>query len=356
MSTSPSTYSTAPSGVARVEHHAGRAPALADWPGACGAGGARPRRGRRRGRRRPARRPPRSAPARRSSGGRRAGASVALRTASTTSGPMVMLGTKRPSITSTWIQSAPAASTARDLLGEAAEVGGEDGGGDPIGGRHGRVSRAALPSRAAKKPSAPCRCGSVRRRSPLGVSARGAAGAAASARRDAPARAGTPRPRPRSPRAAASTRYVDERPPGLDAPSAGRRMARCVSARRAGSSAARRASSLRVAPQRAEAGAGRVDEHASKPPRRDALGQRARRRAHPRHARLARRSRRAVRRTQVETAFVAVERQRPSRTSPRARRCAPALPPGAAHTSSTRSPAAGASSSTTSCDWPRPAR
>src|SRR3954454_16646196 len=29
------------------------------------------------------------------------------------SGPMVMLGTKRPSITSTWIQSAPAASQAR---------------------------------------------------------------------------------------------------------------------------------------------------------------------------------------------------------------------------------------------------
>ena len=41
------------------------------------------------------------------------GRRVALRTASTTTGPMVMLGTKRPSITSTWIQSAPAASTAR---------------------------------------------------------------------------------------------------------------------------------------------------------------------------------------------------------------------------------------------------
>src|SRR5215510_8008869 len=33
--------------------------------------------------------------------------------ACSTTGPMVMLGTKRPSITSTWIQSAPAASTAR---------------------------------------------------------------------------------------------------------------------------------------------------------------------------------------------------------------------------------------------------
>ncbi len=38
--------------------------------------------------------------------------SVTGRSASTTRGPMVMLGTKRPSITSTWIQSAPATSTA----------------------------------------------------------------------------------------------------------------------------------------------------------------------------------------------------------------------------------------------------
>jgi hypothetical protein len=41
------------------------------------------------------------------------GSFVTLRTASTTSGPMVMFGTNRPSITSTWIQSAPAASAAR---------------------------------------------------------------------------------------------------------------------------------------------------------------------------------------------------------------------------------------------------
>src|SRR5438309_10022895 len=33
--------------------------------------------------------------------------------ACSTTGPMVMLGTNRPSMTSTWIQSAPAASTAR---------------------------------------------------------------------------------------------------------------------------------------------------------------------------------------------------------------------------------------------------
>jgi hypothetical protein len=35
------------------------------------------------------------------------------RNASTTTGPIVIFGTKRPSMTSTWIQSAPAASTAR---------------------------------------------------------------------------------------------------------------------------------------------------------------------------------------------------------------------------------------------------
>jgi hypothetical protein len=36
---------------------------------------------------------------------------VERRTVSITTGPIVMFGTKRPSITSTWIQSAPAAST-----------------------------------------------------------------------------------------------------------------------------------------------------------------------------------------------------------------------------------------------------
>lgn len=40
------------------------------------------------------------------------GRSVTGRKASTTRGPMVMFGTKRPSITSTWIQSQPASSTA----------------------------------------------------------------------------------------------------------------------------------------------------------------------------------------------------------------------------------------------------
>lgn len=40
------------------------------------------------------------------------GLSVTGRSASTIRGPMVMLGTKRPSMTSMWIQSAPASSTA----------------------------------------------------------------------------------------------------------------------------------------------------------------------------------------------------------------------------------------------------
>src|SRR5436853_270338 len=41
------------------------------------------------------------------------GFAVTRRTASTTTGPIVRFGTKRPSITSTWIQSAPPAATAR---------------------------------------------------------------------------------------------------------------------------------------------------------------------------------------------------------------------------------------------------
>src|SRR5215469_11120066 len=41
------------------------------------------------------------------------GRRVAARTALTTTGPKVRFGTKRPSMTSTWIQSAPARSTAR---------------------------------------------------------------------------------------------------------------------------------------------------------------------------------------------------------------------------------------------------
>ena len=62
---------------------------------------------------RPWRRPrDRDRPAR-SSDARRRASSCAAAIAFTTSGPKVMLGTKCPSITSRWIQSAPAASTAR---------------------------------------------------------------------------------------------------------------------------------------------------------------------------------------------------------------------------------------------------
>ena len=50
--------------------------------------------------------------------------------ASTTSGPIVIGGTKWPSITSTWMTGAPASSTVCDLLAEAAEVGGQDRRGD----------------------------------------------------------------------------------------------------------------------------------------------------------------------------------------------------------------------------------
>ena len=43
---------------------------------------------------------------------------------------MVMLGTKWPSMTSTWIQSQPACVDGAHLLAELGEVGGEDGRGD----------------------------------------------------------------------------------------------------------------------------------------------------------------------------------------------------------------------------------
>ena len=63
----------------------------------------------RRARRRRSRRS--SAPAPRPSGARRAAASCGARSVSITFAPNVRLGTKRPSITSTWIQSAPACSS-----------------------------------------------------------------------------------------------------------------------------------------------------------------------------------------------------------------------------------------------------
>ena len=48
------------------------------------------------------------------------------RMAATTFGPMVMFGTKWPSITSTWIQSAPGGIRRLNLFAEPREVGGEN--------------------------------------------------------------------------------------------------------------------------------------------------------------------------------------------------------------------------------------
>ena len=55
---------------------------------------------------------------------------MALRSAFTTGGPSVMLGTKWPSITSTWTAPAPPRSAAAISLGQAAEVRGQDRGGE----------------------------------------------------------------------------------------------------------------------------------------------------------------------------------------------------------------------------------
>ena len=63
----------------------------------------------------------------RSSGARRTRFLVCGRSALITGGPKVMLGTKCPSITSRWIQSAPGGVDGVDLLAEPREVGGEHG-------------------------------------------------------------------------------------------------------------------------------------------------------------------------------------------------------------------------------------
>src|SRR6185436_1743766 len=73
---------------------------------------------------------------------------VTGRSAFTTSGPMVILGTKCPSMTSTWIQSAPAASTARtsspSLAKSADRIDGAIIKGRGIGGPPKRGSRNTL--------------------------------------------------------------------------------------------------------------------------------------------------------------------------------------------------------------------
>ena len=80
--------------------------------------------------------------------------SVCSRSDETTGGPMVRLGTKRPSMTSTWSHSEPGAiwSTA---FGQASEVGRQDRRGDAAarGVRSGSLWRVSLPGEAAHTPS-----------------------------------------------------------------------------------------------------------------------------------------------------------------------------------------------------------
>ena len=94
-----------------------------------------------------------------------------------TGAPKVMLGTKWPSITSRWIQSAPAGVDGLDLLAEAAEIGGEDGGGDAERASHGVAALACDASRVDGRGGhrltlAPYRSRQVGKRSPAaGVAA-----------------------------------------------------------------------------------------------------------------------------------------------------------------------------------------
>ena len=66
-------------------------------------------------------------------------------------GRTVMLGTKWPSITSTWIQSAPASIDGAHLLAEAGEIGGQDRGGDEDRG-HWRAGSTAGRGRQPEGP------------------------------------------------------------------------------------------------------------------------------------------------------------------------------------------------------------
>ena len=108
-------------------------------------------------RRRPRRRPRGRGRPGRSSGERRRTCRVCGRSAFTTGGPKVMLGTKWPSITSRWIQSAPAASTARVSSAEPREIGREDRGGDDGRQHHGssNCDRAEIGVRRTGRPPGP---------------------------------------------------------------------------------------------------------------------------------------------------------------------------------------------------------
>ena len=77
------------------------------------------------------------------------GCLLCARSAFTTIGPIVRLGTKWLSITSTWIQSAPAAVTASISAPQGGEIGRQDRGGDADGLLHGTIryrDASVLPS------------------------------------------------------------------------------------------------------------------------------------------------------------------------------------------------------------------
>ena len=97
----------------RIERDAGGAAELADARELALQVRRRPRRGSSAPSRRRRRSRRSSAPARRPSCARRAAASCTRRSVSMTFAPKVRFGTKRPSITSTWIQSAPPAPASR---------------------------------------------------------------------------------------------------------------------------------------------------------------------------------------------------------------------------------------------------
>ena len=101
--------------------------------------------------------------------------------ASTTSGPIVIGGTKWPSITSTWITVRAGVEHGRDLLGEAAEVGGEDRRGDAL--EH-QIGRRASTTGSARRCTARCstcaRSSSARRSSGTPSAARSGAGSSRS--------------------------------------------------------------------------------------------------------------------------------------------------------------------------------
>ena len=247
-----------------------------------------------------------------------------------------MLGTKRPSITSTWTQSAPPRSTLASSAPSCAKSA------ERIDGamRDGAAHASALDARGEEAVGVVA----VRQRAQEAALVRAARAAPAGAAvgrgqgEAAKTRAGTPRPRPRSPPAAACRYCRRATPPGRSAAAALRSIARCVSASRAGSPGRtrQRASGLRRSAPSPEHG--RVDEDAVEAARASEARAAAGAPRRPRGTtRLSSRSRRAARRTSSRRrswrSSASTEPSGPTRSA-----IAVALPPGAAQASSTRSP------------------